>query len=395
MMRRIFTWESARKTSLFFACFAAVWASTARAEQKLPYKAFIAVEEASARSGPGENFYPTDKLARGQEVEVFRHEEGGWCAIKPPEGSFSWISGKFLQLDEDNLAMVIENDVSARVGSKLSDIRDQVQVHLRKGEVVEILDTKKFPTGEKSFQIWYKIAPPAGEFRWMLQQDLEPDYDRNERRRDDRRRDGDLDSDADRRNEKQPPTDKTPPEIFQTELDRLDLELSQMVVEDTSVWSFDSLRIGAESLLESADTALERGKSRLLLNRIDRFADIKKRTEKLVTLRAETDRSHKYIAGLRTAVAKANDFIDTKSDRYDAAGRLERVPPVTPGVPRFAVLDPAGNVRAYVTPSTGVNLYKYLGQDVGIVGQRGYIPDQKAQHVTASHITPLDGQVMR
>jgi hypothetical protein len=178
-------------------------------------------------------------------------------------------------------------------------------------------------------------------------------------------------------------------------LDRLELELSQMVVEDSSVWSFDSLRIGAESLLESADTALERGKARLLLNRIDRFADIKKRTEKLATLREETDRSKKYIAGLRTAVAKANDFVDSKGDRYDAAGRLERVPPVTPGVPRFAVLDPSGNVRAYVTPSTGVNLYKYLGQDVGIVGQRGYIPDQQAQHVTASHITPLDGQVLR
>jgi hypothetical protein len=64
-------------------------------------------------------------------------------------------------------------------------------------------------------------------------------------------------------------------------------------------------------------------------------------------------------------------------------------------VPRFALLDEEGNVRSYVTPSTGVNLYKYVGQQIGVVGQRGYMPEQKAQHVTASHITVLDGQVMR
>ena len=78
-----------------------------------------------------------------------------------------------------------------------------------------------------------------------------------------------------------------------------------------------------------------------------------------------------------------------------ASAAWSRCAPTTPGVPRFALLDRSGNVRSYVTPATGVNLHKYVGQEVGVVGRRGYIPEQKAQHVMANHITVLDGQVLR
>jgi hypothetical protein len=44
----------------------------------------------------------------------------------------------------------------------MSDRRNAAQVQLRKGEVVEVI-------GEQTLdgQTWYKIAPPAGEFRWI------------------------------------------------------------------------------------------------------------------------------------------------------------------------------------------------------------------------------------
>ena len=368
------------------------------AEQPFPYKAFIAADEVYVRSGPGQNCYPTEKLAKGQEVEVYRHDPGGWCAIKPVEGSFSWISSQHAKIEEGNLAVVTDNNVSARVGSKFSDIRDSVQVRLHKGEVVEVLETKKIGNGNSPSQTWYKIAPPAGEFRWVSLKYLEPEYARDglRRRSGDGRfheDEGDAKSAAERDKRSRP--EKLPHEAFQAELDRLELELSQMVVEDTNVWSFDSLRIGAESLVEGAGTAVERGKARLLLSRIARFEDIKQRDDKLAELREETDRTHKYIAGLRRTVTLAKEYVANGGDRYDGVGRLEQVAPTTPGVPRFALLDEAGNVRCYVTPSTGVNLYKYVGQQIGVVGQRGYMPEQKAQHVTASHVTVLDGQMLR
>ena len=40
------------------------------------------------RSGPGRNYYPTDKLDKGEKVEVYRHDPGGWYAIRPPRNSF-------------------------------------------------------------------------------------------------------------------------------------------------------------------------------------------------------------------------------------------------------------------------------------------------------------------
>jgi hypothetical protein len=379
-------------------CFIAASRSPLFGEQSFPYKAFIAADEVYVRSGPGQNYYPTDKLAKGQEVEVYRHDPGGWCAIRPVEGSFSWISSQHAKIEEGNLAVMTDNNVSARVGSKFSDIRDSVQIRLHKGEVVEVLDTKKIGSGTSPSQTWYKIAPPAGEFRWVSLKYLEPDYAHDGlRHRSGERgfREGEMDAKTAAERDRHADSEKLSHAAFQAELNRLELELSQMVVEESNVWSFDSLRIGAESLVEGASTAVERGKARLLMSRIARFEDIKQRADKVAVLHDETDRSNKYIAGLRRTVHLAKDYVDSGGDRYDGVGRLEQVAPTTPGVPRFALLDEAGNVRTYVTPSTGVNLHKYVGQQIGIVGQRGYIPEQKAQHITASHVTVLDGNVLR
>jgi hypothetical protein len=372
--------------------------SPARADQKFPYKAFVAAEEVYVRSGPGHKHYPTDKLSKGLEVEVYRHTPGGWCAIKPLEGSFSWISSRFAKIEEDNLAVVTEDNISARVGSNLSDDRDGIQVRLHKGEVVEVLETKKIGGGDGPAQTWYKITPPAGEFRWISENDLEPEYAREGllRRADDGKVLADA-SDAETPGGKDSRSrdEKLPHEEYRAKLNRLDLELSQMVAEDSSVWSFDALRIGAETLLEEANLAVERGKARLLLNRIARFEDIKDRADKVGELRAETERSNQYIAGLRRTVERAREYVEGGDDRFDGVGRLEQVAPTTPGVPRFALLDGAGNVRSYVTPSTGVNLHKYVGREIGVVGRRGYMPEQKAQHVTANHVTVLEGTTLR
>jgi hypothetical protein len=378
-----------------FVFLAGTLPSRTFAEQSFPYKAFVGTDEVYVRSGPGQNYYPTDKLSKGAEVEVYRHDPGGWCAIKPVEGSFSWVSSQYVKIEEGNLGVVTGHNVSARVGSKFSDIRGSEQVHLKKGEVVEVLETKKVGSGTSPSQTWYKIAPPSGEFRWVSLKYLEPAYAReglHHRGSDGQfhESDGENRSAADRRSS----SDKLSHEAFKAELNRLELELSQMVAEETEVWSFDSLRIGAESLIESAETAVDRGKARLLVSRINRFEDIKNRSDKLASLRDETDRTDKYIAGLRTTVKRAKDYV-AGDDRFDGRGRLEQVAPTKPGVPRFALMDEAGNVRTYVTPATGVNLQKYVGQEIGIVGHRGYIPEQKAQHLTASHITVLDGQVLR
>ena len=68
-------------------CCHVLLTSPARGDATFPYKATVASEDVYVRSGPGQNYYPTDKLKRGQEVEVYRHDPGGWCAIRPVEGA--------------------------------------------------------------------------------------------------------------------------------------------------------------------------------------------------------------------------------------------------------------------------------------------------------------------
>ena len=53
-----------------------------------PYLAYVNSADVYVRSGPGRDYYPTDKLAKGATVEIYRHDPGGWYAIRPPRQSY-------------------------------------------------------------------------------------------------------------------------------------------------------------------------------------------------------------------------------------------------------------------------------------------------------------------
>lgn len=127
-----------------------------------PYEARVVASGAMVHSGPGEKFYPTDSLAQGDVVEVYQEKPGGWLGIRPTVNSFSWVSGRELKVKNGGLGEIQSDGVASRIGSRLSDKHNAAQVSLKKGELVEVL-------GEENFggETWYKIAPPAGEFRWI------------------------------------------------------------------------------------------------------------------------------------------------------------------------------------------------------------------------------------
>ena len=239
--------------------------SAAAAEEMFPYRAYITADDVYVRSGPGENYYPTDKLKAGTEVEVYRHDPGGWFAIRPPKGSFSWVSSHHVRLDGDNLATVTADRVVSRVGSRLNDSRDVFQVHLHKGEVVEVLAADRNErVAENGASAWYKIAPPAGEFRWVPGRYVDTDYDRDGVRR----TGGTINLTG--RATGRLPGDGFPPRAsgyltsaghYQRQLDEIDLELSVMVVEDPALWDLGDVRQRTETLFNHAETALERGRA--------------------------------------------------------------------------------------------------------------------------------------
>lgn len=164
-----------RSAALVACCALLAPPACAGQDQTFPYTAYVTTDDVYVRCGPGRNYYPTDKLRAGDEVEVYRHDPGGWYAIRPVEGCFSWVAGRYLELGDDGLATVTGDRVAARVGSGFSDIRDVIQVRLDRGEVVEVLGKKHFGSQPEE-GVWYKIAPPSGEFRWVFGKYVDPDY---------------------------------------------------------------------------------------------------------------------------------------------------------------------------------------------------------------------------
>ncbi len=467
-----------RQVAVIVAC---MWATAAVAAQpSFPYKAYVVVEEAYVRSGPGEGFYPTEKVRFGREVEVYQRDAAGWCAIRPLEESFSWVPGWDIRLGDDGLAEVATDSVAARVGSQFSDVRDVVQVRLKRGELVEVLGWKRMGTGAAT-QTWYRIAPPSGEFRWIHERflDLHPPQARIVRASGEStaptssthaapQSSGGVrhavalqpaqgatgapaaatgTTSAPAAAAQDPPgaapaapgqgspatAAPSPPatlpaatisrEEFQAELDDINTELALMLAEEPSVWNCDELIRRTESLASAAQTSSERAHARLLLNRLVRAAQVKKRFDAVYgTPGATPAGTQAVVQALRgeapvgttapavtaavaaatagpAPLAPAEPRLLAGADRnpspYDAVGKLTRVMPGKIGGPRYALVDDRGRLACYVTPAPGVGLQHYVGRRVGITGSRNALPDLNAPHVTARHVTVLEGGYRR
>jgi len=157
-----------------FLTFCAL-SSISHAEESFPYTVAIEAAEVAVHSGPGAEFYETERLSSGSEIEVYRHV-GDWCAIRPTADSFSWVAAEHLEItDTPTLARVINVPVKTRVGSKFSDVHDVEYISLQLGEVVELIGTKMLATDDEDEpQRWFRISPPAGEFRWIHKDALQP-----------------------------------------------------------------------------------------------------------------------------------------------------------------------------------------------------------------------------
>ena len=441
------------------------------AGESFPYTGYINASDVYLRSGPGENYYPVSKLDRGEAVEIYRHDPGGWYAIRPTQDCYSWVSAEFLEPQEGNLAVVTGDRVVARVGSVFSDVRDVIQVRLERGETVEVIEAKRFNSGPAA-QTWYKIAPPAGEFRWISGKFIDRELPEEKPRRprpennllvarhagggdgeptpaddevaddDVAEDDADVDSDADRWWEDDAAEDRSDAQeddghdypvrhaIHHSNVDEdasasderrdplqmvaaeeaievddrdlsskelaaeLDLELSARAAREPDEWRFSDLKRRAEAALARAETATDRGRIRRVLKKIENFSQLERRYEAAMSGRDDADHLRATPSGIANSAA-SSAFFGGGQSRFDGVGRLTQVLSRNPGDPQFALLNPQGQVVYYVSPSPGVNLRRFLNQDVGINGALGYLPEQRARHVTAQRVISVDDRLLR
>ncbi len=144
------------------------------ADDESPYEAVVLEQGAEVRAGPGQRFYVTQELEPGTRVEVYRKDTGDWLAIRPPEGSFSWIPQTDLEMTEEpGIAEITAEEAQSWLGSRAERIREhKSHVTLARGERVEVLGKKQVDGADGKTQLWLKIAPPAGEFRWVHQRQI-------------------------------------------------------------------------------------------------------------------------------------------------------------------------------------------------------------------------------
>jgi hypothetical protein len=384
-------------------------------------------------------------------VEVYELRPDGWCAIRPPAESFSWVYAPHLTVIDSEVAEINKENVAARVGSRLSSQRDVVQVRLRRGEVVQIVGTE-----DEASTGWYKISPPSGEFRWVHAKNLamqgnapkqstvaRSHYDvavslaAHETTSIPTSQSGwtpiaappltpipntpattPLDSattpdtttlPSGKSQDVAPVAANTPaPGELALQLHELEIQLSRMVAEPMTTWNIESLEQSAEMLLARANSVDERAAVKGTLAKIDRFAGLKRRAasmnESVATFAPSGFQGEiELLAGgavpviqgqMATPLEKTAITLPPGSS-YDAVGVLRPVVSRRPGAPQFALVDDQGQVVTFVTAPPDTNLQPYLGRRIGISGNRGYIPEFRRPHVTAGRVTPLNERVLR
>jgi len=147
----------------------------------LPTTVRVAAPHTYLRAGPSDDFYPTERLACGSPVEIWAFDDSGYCAVRPVQGSYSWMrrcdvecttaSTPGAATAPPSVGVVVTDAAIARVGSQLNGLRHVTQVALEAGERVTVLETVTVPDGRHAGD-WVRIEPPPGEFRWARADDL-------------------------------------------------------------------------------------------------------------------------------------------------------------------------------------------------------------------------------
>lgn len=407
------------------------------AEVSFPYTAEVLVGELEVRSGPDWDYYPALRLKRGDRVEVYRHDPGGWLAIRPPAGSMSWITARQVTRREDpRTGRVVTDGAVAWVGSSVSTVQQyKWQVRLQRDELVRILGERSLSVGPGfATETHYQIAPPAGEFRWIHAENAlasqtapgrssTPTVQLTKFTPSNGPGGGVPAADAaDKGNtlDTESGTAKSKKELAELthRVDQLNLNLSMLVTRPIHQWDLQSLRERAATLEQSTEGTSIARQVRLISYRISEFETLQRRHQRMTAREARVSardlriERHGVSAAARdeptdidqtswqqeieealeigeaggTTVDRLAAEVQQSKPEFDAEGWLMPVHSTRRIAPPFALLDEDGRVICYVKPSPGLNLRRYNKKYVGLFGQKKYITDLRASLLTVSRV---------
>lgn len=137
----------------------------------VPFTARIILPNAEVRSGPGSDskLYGTNNLKAGDLITVVQERPDGWLAIRPPDGSFSWVQSKYLQrivATQPNYLVQTNdgNKIPVYIGSAVLNTKPTLEsARLARGSQVKSLGAEQSDGKEN----WIPIVPPENELRYI------------------------------------------------------------------------------------------------------------------------------------------------------------------------------------------------------------------------------------
>ena len=348
----------------FAVMFLLITLATPVVGQDAPYRAQVVMNNAPVRCQPSREGYVCIEMPRGEQVEVYERQ-GDWLAIRPPESTFSWVDAAATEPSaEEGIALIRIDGAPSWIGALDGVDEHHSAVQLQLDEKVRVLD--RVPLDGDN--VWLKISPPAGEFRWIhanhVHRRLRPDSAqiapsrRDWASRDDEERGASVG------------------DGFQQRLTRLQIQLSRQALEAPERWDLEALVEEAEKLLASGRSALQRGQAERVRSTIQEMSRV---AERAIAIQGDQTRLE-------------DEQVEAFAAHYQAVGWLMRVHSRRQNSPPYAVLDNDGKILQLVTPAPGVNLQRYVNDRVGILGESRSvrIAGGNRNHVTASRIVRLE-----
>jgi hypothetical protein len=369
-----------------------------------PARAFVQTDGAQVRCQPGDQpaVYLTHLLRRGDPVQVVEKLDGGWLKIEPPDGSFSWINTRFLHQEKGpqpiwTVSVLPGASAPVLVGSPFKEGHPDVMgTRVARGaQVIAVGEPRAENDG-----LWLPIQPPAGEYRYVRQADVAatpPASAPGTATATTAAHAGSAAALAAQATEKaaDAPSPDGPPAVHVG----IPVPSSSPAAPPRPVSEPDALYQQARQF-EQAGNRAEASRA------YDRLGDLYRDGDRKLA-RQYYDRASWLRQALPAAPAGPDGRVQpasavaavppgggaarvgVMSAQMAGPGRLMRSAYWIDGRPTYVLENPQAQVMAYLTPQPGVDLERYTGQNVSVLGQIGHRADVQGQYMAVARVLPL------
>lgn len=348
--------------------------------------------------GPTDAALSTGWLKRGGLVAVVGEEPGGWVAIVPPRGSFSWIAADAIQTDGRGQGRVVAESTPVRPGSKGARMPGSPQTGLRRGDRVVLLDRPELVLRQSGKpRTFVAIEPTLEEVRYVRAEGL--DTIRTEGVRTVaapgpsppiRQATGAPEPEVQISREfadAGPILDESGlPASLANRLARIEQDHRAILRQPIETWRLGAIRQSYEALLKGA---IDPAAQAAVLARLDRVNRQEAVAETSATMEAVLGRSRSRDVELAEARERALPANRRQAPSHDAEGLLQISSKQANGERVFALIAASGETAAYLRLPPGLSPEPYLTKRIGVRGIVRYDETLRARVITVHELERL------